>query len=261
MYTVKTFSYFCNHKGYKHKKIETAKISFYHLTFVLEGTITYTVNGEKVVLNQNDAMLLVPGTIRKRFPSEELAHYVIFNYTAAKGNDIPSNLFFKNAVNQTIRKLLDVYPYTYYRAADHLTSPSRGNSKINTVLPNLFNCVLTELFDSMNYSTKNIHVLNAIKYINDNITRSLSLSDVSEFLHITKEYTAKLFKRELGMTASEFINKQKVTLAKDMLTNDAMSLAEIASCLGYENYGYFSNVFKDFFGISPISLKNELMNR
>ena len=206
-------------------------------------------NGEKVVLNQNDAMLLVPGTVRKRFPSEELAHYVIFNYTAAKGNDIPSNLFFKNAVNQTIRKLLDVYPYTYYRAADHLTSPSRGNSKINTVLPNLFNCVLTELFDSMNYSTKNIHVLNAIKYINDNITRSLSLSDVSEFLHITKEYTAKLFKRELGMTASEFINKQKVTLAKDMLTNDAMSLAEIASCLGYENYGYFSNVFKDFFGI------------
>lgn len=261
MYTVKNFSYFCNHKGYKHKKIETAKINFYHLTFVLEGTITYIVNGEEVVLHPNDAMLLVPETVRKRFPSEGLAHYVIFNYTTTKGNDIPSNLFFKNAVNQTIRKLLEVYPYTYYRAADHLTSPSYGNSKVNTILPNLFNCVLAELFDSMNYSTKNIHVLNAIKYINDNITQSLSLSDISQFLHVTKEYTAKLFKRELGMTVSEFINKQKVTLAKNMLTNDAMSLTEIALCLGYENYGYFSKVFKDFFGIPPINLKNELMKK
>ena len=70
MYTVKSFSYFCNHKGYKHKRLETAKISFFHLTFVLEGSLTYIVNGEKVILNENDAMLLTPETVRERFPSE-----------------------------------------------------------------------------------------------------------------------------------------------------------------------------------------------
>ena len=257
-YKINKFFFFCNYSGQGHGAIPKSKIAFYHLTFVLSGKVQYVVNGKDIILEENDAILLVPGTVRERFKSAEHAHYVIFNYNPTKGNEIPSNLFMKNAVNNTIRKLLDSYPYIYFDGFDKFSTDNIINNKINEILPNLFNCILTELFETMKYPTNNINVLNALKYINDNITSSISLKDISNAIHLSREHTARIFKKEIGLTVTEYINKQKVILAKDMLTSNELSLQDIANTLGYENYGYFNKVFKSHFGISPITMKLEL---
>lgn len=260
-YKINTFQFFCNFSGKSHGSIPKSKFLFHHLTFVLSGKVRYNVNGKEIILNENDAMLLIPGTIRERYRSTEPAHYVIFNYYPTKGSEIASNLFMKNAVNNTIRKLLDSYPYIYYDAADKAPQDNIiENHKINEVLPNLFNCILTELFETMKYPTSNINVLNALKFINDNITSPISLKDVSTAIYLSREYTTRIFKKEIGLTVTEYINKQKVILARDMLTSNELSLQDIANTLGYENYGYFSKVFKAHFGVSPITMKLQLKN-
>ena len=261
IYKVDRLISFYNFNGLKHGAIPFSEIDFYHLTFVLSGKVTYKVNDEEVVLQENDALLLVPGTHRERFKSNEKAHYVIFNYLPTKGSEIASPLFLKNAVNQTVRKLLDSYPYTYYDPQVHLRSPNSENAKINEILPNLFNCILTELLSALNYKTNNVHVLNAIKYINDNITQPLSLNSISSAIHLSREHTTRIFKKEMGITVSEYVNQQKTMLAKDMLTSDEFSLQDIAYSLGYENYGYFNHIFKKNFGITPIKMRKKLKNK
>lgn len=255
-YIIKDFFFFCNFSGKSHGSIPKSKINFYHLTFVLSGEVKYTVEGKDITLRENDALLLVPGTVRERHKSDKSAHYVIFNYTSAKPNDISKSLFMRAAVNQTIRKLLDSYPYTYYDRPQ-----KEPNQKINKVLPNLFNCILTELFDSLNYHTENVNVLNAINYINDNITSPISLKDISDHIHLSNEHTSRIFKKEMGITVTDYINNQKMQLAKDMLTSNEMSLLDIAYKMGYENYGYFNKTFKKHFGISPQKMKMSLKTK
>ncbi len=255
---IDSFSFFLHHSGKNINKFLPAPIDFYHLFLVLEGSFTYIVEGKEIVLEENDALLLVPGTIRERHFNPNYAHYVHFNYMPTKGNEVQSNILFKNGVNQTIRRLLDSYPYNNHLKANQLSSASFEIEKNKLVLQNILNCVIIELFDSLKYKTQNAHVLKAINYINDNITAPLTLTHVSDALHISREYTARIFKQEMGLTVSEFINQQKLNLAKNMLTNNALTVQDVAYKVGYENYCYFSKLFKNQFGVSPLKMKKEL---
>lgn len=255
---ISSFSYFLHYEGRDINRIEPNVIPFYHLTFVMDGSFTYFVDGEKIVLEPNDALLLVPGTHRERVYNPDNVHFVLFNYTPLPGTEPKASILFKNAVNQTIRKLLDAYPYNTHLDPRALGVTSPENEKICTVVRNIFNCILIELFDSLKYNTDNTHMLAALKYINENLTQPLTLGCVSRELHLSREHTARLFKKEMGMTATDYINGQKLALAKSMLTNPEMSMQEIAAKLGYVNYCYFSKIFKKEFGISPLAMKSRL---
>ena len=63
---INSFSYFIHYEGKNINRIPPSKIEFHHLTFVLKGSFTYYVEGQKIELKENDAMLLAPGTMRER---------------------------------------------------------------------------------------------------------------------------------------------------------------------------------------------------
>jgi len=270
MYIVRNIDYYCNYTSSRHCKLDPRQIEFYHLTFILKGRITYIVDGVKYELHENDALLLRPGTMRERIRSTEHAHIVIFNFFPFNDKAPVTNLYMKQAVNQQIKSLLATYPYTFFSSSKTSQVPKNDPKmncvddkgfdmdKENNILPNILNCILIELFNSLNHKTKNAHVISAMRYINENIRKPLSLNDVSEAIHLSKEYTSKIFKKEMNQTISEYINEQKMLIAKEMLYNNDLSLREISLQLGYDNYGYFSRVFKKHFSISPMKLKSDV---
>ena len=252
-----TLTFFINHAANNLNAIKPYNITFSHLVLVLKGNCSYVVNGEKIVLNENDALLIPSGSLRERFSKNEYLHIVIFNFFEGATIDDGNVKIFRNTVNQTIRKLLDVYPYRTFELSDDQLS-SIPTDKQYVVIENIFECILFELLDSLKYSTQNPHIINALKYINDNITLPLTLNNVCKKAHLSKEYTSRLFKQEMGLTVSEYINNQKLSLAKDMLTNQNMTIKSISATLGYENYTYFTKIFKEKFHISPQKMRNEL---
>lgn len=255
---IKYFDYFINNSSSNIVPIKPSTIYFYHLALVLKGTCTYRINGQEIVLKENDALLLVPGTHRERPVTNGFLHIVIFNFYAEENSAPKECQLFKNAINQTIRKLLNVYPYKAYIKFPDNKINTPDNPKIYGILHHLFECILLELYDSLKYPTQNPHVINIIKYINDNITKPISLNDVSNTAHLSKEYTSRLFKQEMSITVSEYINQQKLLLAKDMLANTNISLQTVSSNLGYENYTYFTKLFKETFGINPQKMRKDL---
>lgn len=257
---IKMFDYFINNSSTNIVPIKPSTIHFYHLALVLKGTCTYLVDGQEIVMNENDALLLVPGTHRERPITKGYLHIVIVNFFAEEETAPKANQFFKNAINQTIKKMLNVYPYkAYIKLAEPKTNNS-DNPKVYGILLHVFECILIELYDSLKYPTQNPHIINIIKYINDNVTKPISLTDVSNTAHLSKEYTSRLFKQEMGLTVSEYINQQKLFLAKDMLANTNISLQTVSANLGYENYTYFTKLFKETFRISPQKMRKELKN-
>ena len=64
----------------------------------------------------------------------------------------------------------------------------------------------------------------------------------------------------MGITVTDYIIRQKLDLAKNMLSSDEMSLRNISEKLGYQDYNYFSRLFKRHYGISPMKMKKDLQN-
>jgi AraC-like DNA-binding protein len=71
-------------------------------------------------------------------------------------------------------------------------------------------------------------------------------------------YFSTLFKKEMGVTFSNYILNVKIDHAKRLLKNTNMSLISIAIELGFDNQSYFSNVFKKATNMTPKQYRQAL---
>jgi len=98
-------------------------------------------------------------------------------------------------------------------------------------------------------------VFNAIDYMERNIQRNISLSDICEELLISTSYFSKCFKKETGVGFSNYVTMVKMINAKILLKNPQNRVNEVSRMLGYSDYSYFFQVFKKCFGFAPSDIK------
>ncbi|MBE6783980.1 MAG: helix-turn-helix domain-containing protein [Ruminococcaceae bacterium] len=94
------------------------------------------------------------------------------------------------------------------------------------------------------------HIRNCIKYINENISRKISVSEIAEYCRISADYLSQIFKKEIGENLSSYILRQKLEKAKSLLL-DGMSSKEIITEVGFSSQTYFITAFKRFYKMTP----------
>lgn len=213
------------------------------LTFVLAGRLLYTVDGKQFSLEAGDAIFVRPGSRQSRTGLDEPVEYVSFNFSSGP-LDFP--VFAKGVITPAVKSLVNIYP------AAHMYD--RENATAEKCLC-LLNYILLELEDGRR--TRGRFFPRAASFINHNINLPLSLCDVSRELGVTKEYLASAFKRECGRTVTEYINEQKMNVARSLIEGGEMSLLDISEYLGYNNYNYFCRVFKRTFGVPPTKMRKD----
>jgi AraC family transcriptional regulator, transcriptional activator of pobA len=87
-----------------------------------------------------------------------------------------------------------------------------------------------------------------------------SVHAMAEELHVSPRYLSDLLKQETGKTAIELIHLFLVSQAKNLLTGDDLTVAEIAHTLGFENPPYFSRLFKKETGLTPNAFRKLQLN-
>lgn len=97
----------------------------------------------------------------------------------------------------------------------------------------------------------------AKKFIFEHYMDDISRNDVAASVFLTPEYFAKLFKAETGIVIKDFINQCRIDRAKDLLRNSETSISMIASQVGFDNFSYFSTLFKKMTGVSPQTFRKE----
>ncbi|GAB5527681.1 MAG: helix-turn-helix transcriptional regulator [Roseivirga sp.] len=78
-----------------------------------------------------------------------------------------------------------------------------------------------------------------------------SPAQYAELLHITPKHLNRVSNEILGKTATQVITDRVILEAKRLLASRAYSVSQIADELGYEDYSYFSRLFKKHQGVSP----------
>ncbi len=110
----------------------------------------------------------------------------------------------------------------------------------------------------MNFQTtivNNQSVRMILKYVNDNFTEDISVHNISKYFKINANYVSQLFKKEVGIVFTEYLARLRIDFACNLLKTTCMSIGEIAEKVGYNDYFYFSRVFKKIKGISPSTFR------
>lgn len=87
-------------------------------------------------------------------------------------------------------------------------------------------------------------------YIFKHLHEKIRVQDIADSLHLNSSYLSDLFKQQESVTLTDFILKEKVKLAKNLLIYSTYSYIEIATYLGFSSQSHLTKVFKDYTGVT-----------
>lgn len=95
----------------------------------------------------------------------------------------------------------------------------------------------------------------AADYITMNCHKQIDPAKVAQYLHYNSDYFASLFRKQTGMTITQYLNKMRIELAKRLLVNENVSIKEAAYSSGFQDEKYFMRIFKRQEGMTPLAYK------
>jgi len=98
---------------------------------------------------------------------------------------------------------------------------------------------------------KNQIIVQIKAYIQDNLNQRLNLQNVAAVFGFSPNYLSTLFAKQAECPFVEYVTREKIRAAKEMMREENVKLYEIAERLGFDNAFYFSKVFKKVEGCSP----------
>ena len=99
---------------------------------------------------------------------------------------------------------------------------------------------------------------NVISEIREHYMEDISLTSLSAKYNISLGHLSKMIKESLSVNFSDYIASLRIQRAKELLRDDRLSIQEIAEIVGYNDYFYFTKVFKRVEGISPSKYRKSM---
>ena len=86
-------------------------------------------------------------------------------------------------------------------------------------------------------------VLRARAYLDHHFTRRVTLGELAQAIHLSPNYLSSIFRRELGVTVTQYLRKRRMRLAEQLLMEGKHTISEVAYQVGYQNYRDFHRNF------------------
>lgn len=92
-----------------------------------------------------------------------------------------------------------------------------------------------------------------IAYINENLTKDLSVEEIASFAHLSSSQLSRIFKELSGTSVHEYILSKRLVLFHQRL-REGMGVIEASAQCGFHDYSAFYRLYKKRFGSSPTKL-------
>jgi AraC family transcriptional regulator of arabinose operon len=91
----------------------------------------------------------------------------------------------------------------------------------------------------------------ATEFLLQNLRETVPLDALARTVGLSVSRLSHLFRQQVGLTPQQFIERERITRAKQLLELTSRTVAAIAGEVGYENPFYFTLRFKRHTGLSP----------
>lgn len=260
---VRTHTRFVHFPKHRHNYVE--------MIYMCKGSTTHIVDGNEVVLEAGDLLLLNQNAMQEILPAgkEDIAiNFIIlpqffdkaFEMIGAEDNLLRD--FLVGSLCEDSRRT----SYLYFHVANVLPIQNLVENMIWSLLNNQWNkrssnqltmgLLLLHLInhiEKMEPGGKAYHQEFEVTVLNyvETQYKDGSLSELAEVMGYNIYWLSREIKKRIGKTYKELVQTKRMNQAAYMLTNSRVSVAEIIRMVGYDNSSYFHRKFKERFGMSP----------
>ncbi len=240
---------------------------FYEIVYVTEGNIKQIVNREWLNLKLGDICFLRP---------DDLHLYVRENNCSCSHRDlIFEKKFFEKTCDWFNKDLFNLYclPFVPHRISltpehiarldsqiNKITKCAVGDYKKKTTLSKaLLIDLLSILYNNLAFSAYDMQYPQLINRILERINTNYT-SHIHQILSpfkYDKSYLCRQFKKHLGMTMTDYINKLRLNYVVSQLTLTRKNIIDICYEAGFYSVSYLNHLFKDKYGITPSKYRKD----
>ncbi len=111
-----------------------------------------------------------------------------------------------------------------------------------------------------NHSIKNFSpiIQKAILRIENDLSGDITLKNLSSLSSVSPGYFSALFKKETGVSLTEYVNIKRINYAKHLLKSTNLQIQQIAQVCGILDFHYFCRIFKRSTGKTPTQYRNSI---
>ena len=230
------------------KNIENHQIKFHELTFLIDGRMSYYVNGEKYDMESGDIIYLPPGSMRQRDIGDGNNDYASMNFHADKRLLLKN--YIPNGITEEIRLLLACFD------AEHKNPTNINTKKLNV----LFEAMIMQIMDNIMASSKTPLSIQIANYLITNYNKRISLEDISRETFFSIAYCESEFRKAFGKSIVNYLIDIRISEAKKLLVETSLPCSVIASLVGFDDGSYFSRIFKKRTGYSPLKYRASMID-
>lgn len=112
--------------------------------------------------------------------------------------------------------------------------------------------IVIKTSDYLEDKETNQSVVDKVKeYINEHINEDITRDDLANYVYLNPDYLSRLFKKETGISISDYLIEERMKIAKELLRKTEMTVKDIALEVGYCNFSHFSKTFKKSTNMNP----------
>lgn len=104
---------------------------------------------------------------------------------------------------------------------------------------------------------RDFYLKEALSYIEQNFQNDISVEDIAAVCGLNRSYFGKIFKDAVGKSPQEFLLNYRMIKAAELLKLTSLSVTDIGNAVGYPNSLHFSRAFKNVYGVSPRTWRNQ----
>ena len=227
--------------------------NYYEIMYYGNCKGTCNLNGKIYDIEDNCLFLLTPTDFHEiKNVDDEKSFSVNISFT-------------ENAVDKSILKEFITSAYAVYNINPRLKDliedmntvyASPDSIKKDKLLYHTLNLILLNISEygtpvSFNKTVLHPVINDALIYLITSKGRCTSLREIAEKYSISPSYFSFLFRKNIGMTYSKYMNKLKLDYAKRLLETTNMRVIDVCYECGFMNNAHFIRTFKENIGVSP----------
>ena len=240
----------------------------YELVYVNSGSIIYKIENEIYNLKKGDFVLIPPYVVHITEKNAELEMYVINftkNYIERQLNQVATDNILSSLSNLVYHSNKDI-PYisdnNRYIIRQMCAEYERDGKSDDNIMCSYLLFVLLQSIAKYSKADSGSEIVNKnitkktlinsiLEYTDLYYAQITNLDDIAKEFFISKAHLCKLFKKEIGCTAIQYLTNLKIKNAIELFKSTNYSAKKIAESVGFESNSYFSKVFKEKTGYAP----------
>jgi len=238
------------------------------ISYLQEGIMHDTTENGDVVIPQGAVSCFVDDRIRVRYSNSPVFREVYFNfYTAMPPTPISEEQAAEwfSTRNEAILPDMVTDPTVCQELADLLlpcVALFRKNDVVRGLLlrANMYLCLAILTRYSVNRARArmmklqqkqpSIYTTRACAYIDAHMGERFRTEDVAAAAGISYSHLKDLFRRDMGTTMTDYINRGKIRLVEQYITTGGMTLTKAAQAVGFSEPKYLSRLFRRYTGMT-----------